>query len=412
MKRHTLVSRIIALPLLCGLAACSETVEVNIACPPAVTIEIESGQTTLQTGETLSLSAALDKNPLETLLEWTLIAGAANTGGEVVATGDTYSYTGEEIGFFRIALTATNRDGVDSDTLTIQVTGENPPAISSIDGDLTCLVGEPSTYTATLEDNPLTPSYTWQIDGVTISTDANCVFTPEAAGTYVLTLIINNEDGQDSESISIEAVDAFNIDDILNWTGEGDNVSVLAIQWLDDTSSERPDESGIRFLAWGYRWTDNEQPTGADMLRSIAQNDSRLYVIMTDERIIGLAYDANDDGAISITNGTLTITESNFTNGIWENATISTDDMYSNSSTDYWMGGTTTATATYWIGTESATVPASFESVSMNLSERQLTHLSWDVWTFTYINDDTQISVAPRSALLQAAEANTPETDE
>lgn len=411
MKRSLIRSIVSALTTIGLLAACSETVEVNIACPPAVEIEITSGQVIFQTGQTLSLSADLQKNPLETSLEWFLIAGATNTTGESVATGDTYTYTGEEAGFFRIALTATNRDGTDSDTLTFQVTGENPPSISSIDGDLTCIVGRPTTYTATLDDNPLTPSYTWSVNGQTLSTDSICVLTPEQAGTYVLTLTVNNEDGQDSESISIEAVNAFSTDDITHWTGEGENISVLGIQWVTDTTSEHPAESNIHFLAWGYRWTADQQPTGADMLRSIVQNDSRLYVIIADGQVTGLAYDANNDGHISITNGTLTITEANFTNGIWDSETPTTDGMYSNSSSDYWMGGSTNAYATYWTGAEGETIPVAFELSETDMSERQLTNLSWDVWTYTY-TDETQTSIAPRQALIQAAEANTSETDE
>ena len=39
------------------------------------------------------------------------------------------------------------------------------------------------------------------------------------------------------------------IDDIVNWTGTGENRSVLSIQWAEAAGSA----NSVRFLAWGYK---------------------------------------------------------------------------------------------------------------------------------------------------------------
>lgn len=199
-----------------------------------------------------------------------------------------------------------------------------------------------------------------------------------------------------------------NINDILNWTGTGTNTSVLAIQWAPTDSVTPPQEEDILFLAWGYRWTSGK--TGLDMIREVAANDPRLFVILTQQwggwTIKGFGYDGNGDGKISISNSSISLTETNFNNGIYEgSADQDFDGMTLGNPADYWMGGWYKAYATYWLGTEGTTTPLAFDYSIYLVNRRTLSNNSWDAWTFSTINT-SESNIDPRPDLLKAAPTN------
>lgn len=199
------------------------------------------------------------------------------------------------------------------------------------------------------------------------------------------------------------------INDIQNWTGTGSNRSVLAIQWVTAADIEHPTDNEIHFLAWGYRW-NTPAPTGCDMVEAIAAKDPRLFVILAEQwggiTIKGFAYDGNGDGSIKISNSSLTLTQADFTNGVyWEQSGDSFDGMITDNSNDYWMGGWMQAYATYWLGTNGTNVPTNFSYSSDVVSGRNLANNSWDAWTFSTINSG-EVNVDPRPDLMQAAPNN------
>ena len=198
------------------------------------------------------------------------------------------------------------------------------------------------------------------------------------------------------------------INDIQNWTGTGNNQSVLTIQWVTAKNIERPTDDEIHFLAWGYRWASSA--TGIDMVKAIAKKDPRLYVILANQwggiTIKGFGYDGNNDGQIKISNSFLTLTETNFVDGVyWEQSGQSFDGMTTSNSEDLWMGGWMQAYASYWIGYTGDTVPDGFDYSSDLVDQRKLENYSWDAWTFSTINS-AEFNVEPRPDLLKAAPNN------
>lgn len=90
------------------------------------------------------------------------------------------------------------------------------------------------------------------------------------------------------------------MDDIEFWVGSGPNETALAI---DFDGASPSDES----LVWGYRFTG--PATGEDMFRAVVGGDERLFAKISTPggfgiSIFGIGYDANDDGAFGIDDGT------------------------------------------------------------------------------------------------------------
>lgn len=97
------------------MSSCSndEKNDPYLPTPPQVSIENRSGKTSCSPGETIELKAKLD-NPLPTIFRWQLES-------QEVSSDSIYRFTSTVAGHFDIVLTAINKDGTDSDTLSIEV---------------------------------------------------------------------------------------------------------------------------------------------------------------------------------------------------------------------------------------------------------------------------------------------------
>lgn len=62
----------------------------------------------------------------------------------------------------------------------------------------------------------------------------------------------------------------FDIDDIKNWTGEGDKRAAIAFQWSDDRQEV--------LEVYGYRWYGFA--TGYDMLKAVVESNPHLYCLV------------------------------------------------------------------------------------------------------------------------------------
>ena len=57
-------------------------------------------------------------------------------------------------------------------------------------------------------------------------------FSSVKEGAFRIKVTAFNRLGTASDSLDIQVMDGFKISDITNWTGSGENQSMLAIQWI------------------------------------------------------------------------------------------------------------------------------------------------------------------------------------
>lgn len=280
-------------------------------------------------------------------------------------------------------------------------------SIGNPSGQTSCFPGETIELKAIL-NNPLPTDFQWQLNKKTVSTDSVYRFTSQEPGNFEIILTATNRDGKDSDTLFLKVNNGeqFTVSDLKNWTGDGENTSVLAIQWTTGDQLLEPADHDIFFIAWGYRWDKTATPTGIDMLKAIAKNDPRLYVALSGDYIRGFGYDGNNDGKIELKSSTLHLTQDDFTNGLYKLNGYDSDKLKPSDAADYWMGSDDAYT-TYWLGSGSQ-VPAAadFEYSQTFVGYRRLENLSWDVWTLSPIDYTTMANVYPIPRLIKAAEAN------
>lgn len=211
----------------------------------------------------------------------------------------------------------------------------------------------------------------------------------------------------------------FTMDDIKNWTGTGPNRAALAVQWVTGEDPTELVAEDIHFLVWGYRWEDGEKPSALDMIRAVAQNDSRFYVMLGDAGkdpvIWGFGYDADNSGSFSLLNKTtsVTIKQDQFVDGVVF-LKADPDGFRPVDVADYWMGGWKEYYCSYYTGPVGNEAPstADFQYSQFGASQRYLTNGSWDAWTLSAIDYVSEQNTPPVSKLMQAAEANDPTGNE
>lgn len=261
--------------------------------------------------------------------------------------------------------------------------------------------------------------YQWKCDGKEISSEPTYTFSSDEAGNHLVELIVYytpKEELTVTASIQISVYKHISsINDLTFWTGEGENRSVLAIQWIKGTEWEEPEQKNVTLLGWGYRWKESEAPTGEQLIRAVAKADPRLFVILGQAwgttSIWGLGYDGNNDGVISVKNAETSVefTEKDFIDGVLvlgEGKGGDTDNLVPENSEDLWLGGWYANYATYWLGDgENVPETMSFEYSQVMASLRSLTNNSWDVWTCSSINGG-YVNTYPFSQWMVGANPN------
>lgn len=167
---------------------------------------------------------------------------------------------------------------------------------------------------------------------------------------------------------------SFSFDQIQNWTGEGENQAALILQWNDDRETHA--------MVWGYRW--DGEATGVDMVKAIAKNDPRLYILAMDgssfgTTIGGFGYDVDGDGDYQLTDGSETYS---FVDGVVSISGYEFDKFSSTDSDDYWKSGwMTNGYWSYYVSDQSQFPPT--EYASTGASSRKLQNGSVDGWMFS-----------------------------
>ena len=251
----------------------------------------------------------------------------------------------------------------------------------------------------------------WTVNGQNEGQDTLYAFSSPEVGIFNVKLTASNKSGVDADSISIMVTKVTSINDITNWTGEeGSNRAVLAIQWVtaDCEDIRNPEADKVFFRAWGYRWDEGEEKTSVDMVKAIAQNDPRFFAVLTESdwgiSATGFIYDADGDGNFEISNAAHTLTQADFTNGIYMNTPDGDFDNIIVSDGDYWIGGFMNTFLCSWNLDSSEELSTNITESQFMMNQRVLGNNSWDAWTWSWYDPANPVNPSPLLQLLEAAE--------
>lgn len=120
------------------------------------------------------------------------------------------------------------------------------------------------------------------------------------------------------------------------WVGEGDNMAALVVKWDDG-------KGGNKNLVWGYRWHDAANGTGEAMLRAVAKEDPRFYILVYNDKsggitIGGMGYDLNGNGRTGLFKKGQYC---ELSDGLYYTSSYDFDEYTASDSYDHWQSGWT-----------------------------------------------------------------------
>jgi len=166
------------------------------ACTPVQLLAI-NGPSALQTGAAGTFSGEMNMASLPVEIRW-------DFGDGSTAMGMPASHTYSRAGSFTVTMTASNACGMDSRTMSVNVT--NPPvpaAIVSVNATPNpALTGQTVSFSVNARgDSPIT--YTWNFGDGSTGTGASPTHTYTRPGTYTVTVTASNAAGSDSRTMTV-----------------------------------------------------------------------------------------------------------------------------------------------------------------------------------------------------------------
>lgn len=181
--------------IVIGVTGCREQRE---SLPPVILLEQQVYETVV--GETVTVTPEYENCGEGTAWMWTC-------DGETLSVEESLTFTSEEAGEYYIMLTVSNSAGEDKAELRIDVYEMMPPEISLPGAVRGFSVLQDSLLVLAPEISSALPvTYSWTVDGETVSTDSVYTFPTGETGTFEAGLCVENRDGRDEIEFTVEVM--------------------------------------------------------------------------------------------------------------------------------------------------------------------------------------------------------------
>lgn len=181
--------------IVIGVTGCRDERE---SLPPVILLEQQLYETVV--GETVTVTPEYENCGEGTAWLWTC-------DGETLSVEESLTFTSDEAGEYYIMLSVSNSAGEDKAELRIDVYGMMPPEISLPGAVRGFSVLQDSLLVLAPEISSALPvTYSWTIDGETVSTDSVYTFPTGETGTFEAGLCVENRDGRDEIEFTVEVM--------------------------------------------------------------------------------------------------------------------------------------------------------------------------------------------------------------
>ena len=172
--------------------------EQRESLPPVIVLQQQLYETVV--GEPVTVAPEYENCGEGTAWLWTC-------DGETLSVEESLTFTSDEAGEYYIMLSVSNSAGEDKAELRIDVYGMMPPEISLPGAARGFSVLQDSLLVLAPEISSALPvTYSWTIDGKTVSTDSVYTFPTGETGTFEAGLCVENRDGRDEIEFTVEVM--------------------------------------------------------------------------------------------------------------------------------------------------------------------------------------------------------------
>lgn len=233
--------------------SCNIDEEITTALPPEIVLDSETGIYTVKQGREIIIAPSYKSAEGATYC-WTMES-------EVLGTSPSLSFMRDEVGEYFITITITTDGGTDEEEIRVDVVDLEVPTVTIAGNKYqTVAVGTNIKFVASVRETSLPTTFVWSVNGEPVSEDSTAYnFMADAVGHYLLTATATNEDGEHSDSVEVEVLNAEDMP--LVWEFERDAYHTVVGRKLLIAPSTYSNEEEIT-----YRWqvAGETDPNGSD----------------------------------------------------------------------------------------------------------------------------------------------------
>jgi len=180
-----------------GVVAQSNTAQVRVDPPPAVTVTISPGSAVIDIGQSVSFTSLVGGGTPLFSYQWYLDGSPVPS-----ATSPGWTFTPSAIGTYQVYLVVTDSLGVQGTSNTAPVSVNPLPTVSISPTSATIDLGQSKSFTSSVSGGTLPYTYQWYLGGSPVSgaTNPSWTFTPPSTGTYQVYLRITDYVGESATS--------------------------------------------------------------------------------------------------------------------------------------------------------------------------------------------------------------------
>lgn len=178
-------------------SSCNKDEVITTTSAPEITLDNESGIYTVKIGDELRITPSY-KYSEEAIYSW-------STDGNEISNSPALIYSNNTPGTYYITITVTTDSGEASEEIRIEVMEREIPYASVAGSNIPILMGIGSSkiFVATVAENSLETTYSWNLDGVWVSDTLTYLFKAKELGNHEVQFIAKNSDGADTVNFSI-----------------------------------------------------------------------------------------------------------------------------------------------------------------------------------------------------------------
>ena len=251
-------------------SSCNIDEEITTSLPPKIHLDSISGIYTVKVGREVIIAPSYE-NAEGATYSWKM-------DGRLIGNDASLVFSRESVGEHYITLTVTASTGSDSEEIRVDVIELEIPMVT-IAGRESVIValGTEVALNASVRKTSLPTTFSWSINDEVVSDELSYTFVANAVGRYTISANASNEDGSNSDTITIEVVNPEDMPFV--WEFDREAYHTVVGRKLRIAPTTTSDAEGVVYT-WSVEGTE-EEVSNEPSLTFVADSTGEYHITAT-----------------------------------------------------------------------------------------------------------------------------------
>ena len=251
-------------------SSCNIDEEITTSLPPKIHLDSTSGVYTVKVGRKVIIAPSYE-NAEGATYSWKM-------DGRLIGNDASLVFSRESVGEHYITLTVTASTGSDSEEIRVDVIELEIPMVT-IAGRESVIValGTEVALNASVRKTSLPTTFSWSINDEVVSDELSYTFVANAVGRYTISANASNEDGSNSDTMTIEVVNPEDMPFV--WEFDREAYHTVVGRKLRIAPTTTSDAEGVNYT-WSVEGTE-EAVSNEPSLTFVADSTGEYHITAT-----------------------------------------------------------------------------------------------------------------------------------